>query len=112
MYTYIPLRFENKEVKLGSATWSLGAALGKALATNSNTAKNPQTELSARTTERQEKKMEGHIVGTGVSVPSPLQAECFGKAGKAGKRQIQGGFRRFLRLQQAISPETRPLLSL
>ena len=30
---------------------------------------------------RQEKKMEGHIVGTGVSVPSPLQAKCFGKAG-------------------------------
>lgn len=27
------------------------------------------------------KKMEGHIVGTGVSVPSPLQAMCFGKAG-------------------------------
>lgn len=81
MYTYIPLRFENKEVKLGSATWSLDAALRKALATNSNTAKNPQTELSAKTTERQEKKMEGHIVGTGVSVPSPLQAKCFGKAG-------------------------------
>ncbi len=56
MYTYIPLRFENEEVKLGSATWSLDAALGKALATNSNTAKIPQTELSAKTTERQEKK--------------------------------------------------------
>lgn len=27
------------------------------------------------------KKMEGHVVGTGVSVPSPLQAKCFGKAG-------------------------------
>lgn len=79
--THIPLRFENKEVKLGSTTWSLNTALRKALATNSNTAKNPQTELSAKTTERQEKKMEGHIVGTGVSVPSPLQAKCFGKAG-------------------------------
>lgn len=55
MYTFIPLRFENKEVKVGSATWSLDAALRKALATNSNTAKNPQTELSAETTDRQEK---------------------------------------------------------
>lgn len=78
MYTYIPLRFENEEVKLGSATWSLDAALRKALATNSNTAKKPQTELSAKTGET---KMEGHTVGTGVSVPSPLQAKCFGKAG-------------------------------
>lgn len=34
--------------------------------------------------------MEGHIVGTGVSVPSPLQAKCFGKAGKAGKRLSKG----------------------
>lgn len=30
---------------------------------------------------RDRTKMEGHIVGTGVSVPSPLQAKCFGKAG-------------------------------
>lgn len=56
MYTYIPLRFENKEVKVGSATWNLDAALRKALATNSNTAKNPQTELLAETNDRQEKK--------------------------------------------------------
>lgn len=82
MYTYIPLRFENKEVKVGSATWSLGVALRKALATNLNTAKNPQTELSVKTTDRQEKKkMQGHILGTGVSFPSPLQAKYFGKAG-------------------------------
>ena len=71
MYNYIPLRFVNKEVKVGSATWSLYAALRKALATNSNTAKkkkkkiekiekiekNPQTDLSAKTTDRQEKIM-------------------------------------------------------
>lgn len=74
MYNYIPLRFVNEEVKVGSATWSLYAALRKALATNSNTAKkkkkNPQTDLSAKTTDRQEKIiittvtiiiMQGHI---------------------------------------------------
>lgn len=34
------------------------------------------------------KKMQGHIVGTGVSVPSPLQAKCFGKAG-AWRPQVE-----------------------
>lgn len=64
---------------MGSATWSPDAALRKALATNSNTAKNPQTELSAETTGRQEKinKMQGHVLGTGVSVPSSPPGRVF-----------------------------------
>lgn len=79
--TQIPLRFENKEVKLGSATWSLNAALRKALATNSNTAKNRQTELSAKKTRQEKRKTnknkEGHIVGTGVSAPSSPPGQVF-----------------------------------
>ena len=37
--------------------------------------------------------MEGHIVGTGVSVPAPppLQAKCFGKAGAYDGRRWIGG---------------------
>lgn len=112
--THIPLRFENKEVKLGSATRSVNTALRKALATNWNTANNPQTEFSAKTTEKQEKKMQGHIVGTGVSVPSPLQAKCFGKAGEWWPQvdkwaKLEGdtakgeGFLLLLSMQQFIS---------
>lgn len=54
--------------------------------------------------------MEGHIVGTGVSVPSPLQAKCFGKAGvrrpqvdwwaKLERDRAKGGLPLLLWLQQ------------
>lgn len=38
-------------------------------------------QLRDRRKKKKRKKVEGHIIGTGVSVPSPLQAKCFGKAG-------------------------------
>lgn len=64
---YIPLRSENTEVKLGSATLSERHLLPTQIL------QTPQTELSATTTDRQEKTMEGHVVGTGVG-PLSLQA--------------------------------------
>lgn len=85
--THIPLRFENKEVKLGSATWSLNAALRKALATNSNTAKNRQTELSAKKTRQEKRKTNKQKQGRphsrhwGFCPLFPSRPSVFGKAG-------------------------------
>lgn len=91
MYTYIPLLFENKEVKLGSATWSLNTALRKALATNSNTAKNPQTRVfQPRQLRDRRKKMEGHIVGTGFLSPLPLRPNVLVRLAHDGHRWIDG----------------------
>lgn len=68
------------------------------------------------------KQMEGHIVGTGVSVPSPLQAKCFGKAGawrpqvdrwaKPERERVKGGFPLLQWLQQSVSLKTLPSPSL
>lgn len=77
IYTYIQsihFCFDQipRMVKLGSATRSLNtAALEKALATNSNTAKDPQTELSAKTTERQNKNGRPHSRHWGFCPLSP-----------------------------------------
>lgn len=68
------------------------------------------------------KKMEGHIVGTGVSVPSPLRPCVLVRLAYDGHRWIGGQSRIerkqredplcLLWLQQSISLKTLPLLSL
>ena len=103
MYTFIPLRFENEEVKLGSATWSLDAGLvERHLLPTQILQKILKQSFQPRQLRDRKKKMEGHIVGTGVSVPSPPPSRpnvlvrlahmtaAGGLVGKAGKRQSKG----------------------
>lgn len=80
VYTHTPLRSENKEVKGGqrdSEPWLLQRHL---LPTQILQKLLKQTFQPRQLTDRRT-KMQGHMLGTGASVPSPLQAKCFGKAG-------------------------------
>lgn len=106
MYTKIPLRLENKEVKVGSATWSPGCGSAKGTCyqlkycektnkptnqpnndnrNNRKKSKNRPTTTTlngAFSRHKLEKTntMQGHVIGTGVSAPL-LPSRVFGKAG-------------------------------
>lgn len=118
MYTYIPLRFEYKEVKLDSATWSHNTALRKALA-NSNTAKqSPNRAFSRDHWETGEKKGRPHSRHWGFCRLGPPGQSVLVRLANDGHRWIGGqsrnqskGFTLSPWLQQSISLRNLPLLS-